>query len=335
MANVGKSSFVCLWIAISMIYGSENSLNAQTCCSGGVPLSGNMGFAGAGKGTLQIEISYDLNYLSRLLMGSELVEEESRVRMTQSLLLKAGYSLTDYLAVDALFSYVHQRRSIQFLENVNMAETHGVGDALLMAKLVLSRLKEQSFELQLGAGPKIPLGRSNMADDRGIAYNADMQPGSGSWDLFTWIYGAWQPGFRPAGLVSGRIAAKLNGTNNQYLGSGTYQFGHTLQVYLGYGDQILLGDVMLSPSFQLHYRHARNDRIMDVDLPNTGGQWLYAVPGISWHIRPGLMLHLLPEIPVYSSVNGIQLSPTFRIQAGFYIQFGGMKEMNNQNIYQL
>jgi hypothetical protein len=207
MASVGKSNVVYLWIAIGILYGCKNSLNAQTCCSGGVPLSGNMGFAGAGKGTLQMELSYDLNYLSRLLMG---------------------------------------------------------------------------------AGPKIPLGRSNVADDRGIAYNADMQPGSGSWDLFTWMYGAWQPGFRPAGLVSGRIAAKLNGTNNQYLGSGTYQFGHTLQVYLGYGDQILLGDVMLSPSFQLHYRHSRNDRIMDVDLPNTGGQWHPAFP----HIQdPGRILH--------------------------------------------
>jgi len=86
-----------------------------------------------------------------------------------------------------------------------------------------------------------------MKDERGIAHNADMQPGSGSWDLFTRVYGAWQPGSRPAGPL----------------------------------------------------------------------------------------LHLLPEIPVYSRVNGIQLSPTFRIQAGLYILLTGRQKMENQNNYQL
>ena len=34
---------------------------SQTCCSGGVPLSGNIGFKGAARGTLQMELSYDLS----------------------------------------------------------------------------------------------------------------------------------------------------------------------------------------------------------------------------------------------------------------------------------
>ncbi len=51
---------------------------SQTCCSGGVPLSGNIGFEGAGKGTLQMEVSYDLNYLATLKTGAEIFEGGTR-----------------------------------------------------------------------------------------------------------------------------------------------------------------------------------------------------------------------------------------------------------------
>jgi len=118
MSIVGKRNVIYLWIGITLFSCIQVPLKAQTCCSGGVPLSGNMGFMAAARGTLQMEMSYDVNYLNRLLMGSELVLEENRTRLTQSILLKAGYSQTDHLAVDALFSYVHQSRSIHFKESV-------------------------------------------------------------------------------------------------------------------------------------------------------------------------------------------------------------------------
>ena len=57
---------------------------SQTCCSGGVPLSGNIGFEGAAKGTLQMELSYDLNYLATLKTGSEIYEDGTRQRTTHS-----------------------------------------------------------------------------------------------------------------------------------------------------------------------------------------------------------------------------------------------------------
>lgn len=310
---------IILLTTFFFLNGRLEPVHSQTCCSGGVPLSGNIGFTGAGTGTLQMELSYDLNYLNLLKSGSERIVEDSRTRLTQSMLYKAGYSITDYLAVDALFSYVFQSRRIQFQETTSIAETNGAGDALLMLKLVLSGVVNEAMDLQIGAGPKIPLGKSDLTDERGITYNADMQPGSGSWDLLTWAYGAWQPKFRPSSLVSARIVTRLNGVNNKYLGAGSYRFGNSIQAYLGYGDQFILGKLLLSPSLQGKYRHVREDRIAGEELLNTGGQWLYLVPGLSWHIHPKLLLNLSPEIPIYSRVNGIQLSPTFRFQAGIYV----------------
>lgn len=91
---------------------------SQTCCSGGVPLSVNLGFEGAAKGTLQTEWSYHLNYLATLKNGNEIYEDESRQRIIHSFLLKLGYSVNNWFAIDALFSYVLQERKIFFNDQI-------------------------------------------------------------------------------------------------------------------------------------------------------------------------------------------------------------------------
>ena len=116
---------------------SAVSLQAQTCCSGGVPLSGNIGFEGADKGAFQLEVSYDLNYLATLKNGSDVYADESRRRITQSVLLKTGYSFNSWLAFDALFSYVGQSRSVTFQGETNHSNTSGIGDAVYITNLVI------------------------------------------------------------------------------------------------------------------------------------------------------------------------------------------------------
>jgi hypothetical protein len=307
---------------------------SQTCCSGGIPLSGNIGFAGADRGSFQMELSYDLNYLATLKIGSDAYAEENRKRITQSLLLKGGYSVNHWFAIDVLFSYVFQQRKITYLEETNLVNTHGLGDAVIMAKFIPLRISTSGYELQFGAGPKIPLGQSDLTDERGLTLNADMQPGSGSWDAITWAYFARQFKSRPTSVLSARIVGRFNGVNREYLGSQTYQFGNSVQAYLGIGDQVIIGNEIFSPSFSLRYRHAWTNKINGRVLDNTGGQWINVIPAISWHIRQNTILHLIPEIPLYSNVEGIQLTPTFRMQIGIYHTFGGKKE-NKYKIHQL
>lgn len=307
---------------------------SQTCCSGGIPLSGNIGFEGADRGSIQMELSYDLNYLATLKIGSDAYADETRKRITQSLLLKGGYSVNHWFAIDALFSYVFQQRMITFLEEPDLVNTHGLGDAVIMAKLIPLRIFTSGYELQFGAGPKIPLGKSDLTDERGLTLNADLQAGSGSWDAITWAYFARQIKSRPTSVLSARIVGRFNGVNREYFGSQTYQFGNSLQVYLGIGDQVIFGKKIISPSLSLRYRHARADKVNGRVLDNTGGQWINVIPAISWQFRQNSILHLIPEIPLYSNVEGIQLTPTFRIQLGIYHRFGGEKEKNSK-IYQL
>ncbi|MEN8230333.1 MAG: hypothetical protein ABFS38_19380 [Bacteroidota bacterium] len=311
-----------------------SSANSQTCCSGGVPLSGNIGFKGADRGAFQIELSYDLNYLITLKDGSDVYTNENRRRVTQSVLLKAGYSITKWMALDAMFSYVNQSRRITYMEAVNDVSTNGIGDAVLITKFILSRFSETGTEMQLGAGPKIPFGRSDMTNDRGITLNADLQPGSGSWDIITWGYFIRQTNFRPSTTISARIVGRMNGSNREYLGNQIYRFGNSIQLYLGMGDRFLAGGRILSTSLSVRFRKAQSDMINGILLDNTGGQWMSIIPSIGWSFGQNSLIQLIPEIPIVSRVEGIQLTPTFRIQAGIYHNFG-RKNKSESNTYQL
>jgi len=321
-----------LLLFVSVLILGISTTYTQTCCSGGVPLSGNIGFVGAGKGTLQMEVSYDLNYMATLKTGSEIFEDGTRQRTTQSLLIKSGYSITNWLAFDALFSYVFQERKITFNEEINQVRTSGVGDAVLMAKFILLNMAKTGSELQLGVGPKLPLGRSDLTNKQGITLNADLQPGSGSWDAITWGYFARQFVQRPTMVASVRIVGRFNGVNNEYLGSQTYKFGNSVQFYVGIGDQLVWGNQIFSPSLSLRYRYAGFDQISGHQLDNTGGQWVNILPALSWHLSPRSILHVIPEIPIYSRVGGTQLTPTFRLQIGFYHTFGRLGKFKSKII---
>lgn len=95
------------------------TLPAQTCCSGGVPLSSNLGLPPSDGNTIQFNLSYDLNTLSTLKAGAEELDDDSRRRQTHSVLFQMGYSLSDRFAVDVFFSWVLQTRQINQFGNTN------------------------------------------------------------------------------------------------------------------------------------------------------------------------------------------------------------------------
>ena len=277
---------------------------------------------------MQFDLSYDLNYLATLKNGVDVFEGENRQRITHSLLFKAGYAITDRIAVDGLFSYVNQRRAITYFEETNETSTNGVGDAVVLGKIILSRLSHSGTELQIGIGPKIPFGRTNLTDARGITLNADLQPGSGSWDLIGWGYFIRQLKGRPTATLSGRFVGRINGSNNAYLGSQTYQFGNSFQIIVGIGDQVTFGQEIISPSVSFRYRKTLPDKVNEHPLDNTGGEWISLIPAIGWYINPRTVINIIPEIPLYSNLEGVQLTPTFRMQLGVYYTLNFKQNVN-------
>lgn len=294
---------------------------SQTCCSGGIPLSTSIGLPTTNKGVLVIGLNYDYNYLNTLQSGKDILDDNARLRTTQSVLLNIGYSFTSDLSIEGLFTYVNQTRKITQFGKVNLDETFGVGDGVLLVKYNFNNLFKKSNTLRVGIGAKIPIGATDKRSNQDILLNADLQPGSGAWDAIFWSSYLQSFSFRPSALFTVSAVYRYTGTNNNYLNLTTYRFGEEIQAQINYTDQFFLLKTLINPGVSIKYRKANQDEIGGFLLDNTGGEWVFVVPSINVVISQRLTFLTKFELPVYSYVDGTQLTPTYRITAGLFYTF--------------
>jgi len=303
-------------VVFLVIVFSSNLMNSQTCCSGGIPLSNNIGLAILDKGTTQIGISYDYNNLNTLNNKTEKLDDNSRLRITHSVLANMSYSISDRFSIEGLFTWVNQRRKITQFGNENLEETSGIGDGLLLFKYGFPNLIGESTSLNVGIGTKIPFGSSTKKNIQGITLNADLQPGSNAWDIIYWLSISKSFNFRPSLNILSRFVHKRTGTNNSYFGDSTYKFGNEVQFFLGFSDQFLLLNTITTPSISFKYRSVTQDKVGGFNLENTGGNWVFIIPNLSININQNLVFSTKAELPIYSNVDGTQLTPTYRLTTG-------------------
>ena len=290
----------CLLISISVI--------AQTCCSGGVPLSSNIGFSSSGQGAIQLAFAFEQNNLKTLYSESDILEFNNRERLTKSFLARIGYGLSDRFSIEALIPYINQVRNItQNNGSLNNESTSGIGDVVLLAKLDLS--KSISWGINIGAGIKLPTGSTSQENSQGLLIVNDLQPGSGSLDVLGRISILHNLGVRPSMSVYSSAIWNLKGTDNEYLGSQLYRFGSELQIIAGISDQIIIGNQAIYPNLNLRYRNATRDQIDHNEINNTGGEWVFARAGIGADVYGNHRISLSLETPIYTNVDGTQLSP--------------------------
>lgn len=315
------SNLISLIIAVLLFSCSIGF--SQTCCSGGVPVSANIGLPPADGGTFHIGISYDLNILRTLKNESETLIDRTRERQTQSVLLELGYSVTDRFSIDLLTAYVTQRRNIQVNGFTDEDISNGIGDLVLLAKYQF--INSQSLSWSLGAGPKFPLGASDLRDANGLTLVADLQPGSGALDWLVWSQLSFPVKWRPTMNASMTFVRSFKGKNDAYLGVQTYQFGDETQFSVGLADQFLIGSQIVESSAILRYRKAKVDEIDAFVLPNTGGEWIFLSPSIGTNLSPKTKMSLSVDLPLMANVVGTQLSPSIRWNLGAYIQLSKSK----------
>ena len=300
---------------------------SQTCCSGGVPLSNNLGLPNLGKGTFQVALNYDYNNLNTLKAGNKVLDDSSRLRITHSILTNLNYSITDKFSLETQISWVNQRRKISQFNKVDLEETSGIGDAVILAKYAFSNLIGDNSVLNTGLGVKVPIGSTNNKSKIGILLNADLQPGSGAWDYIFWSSFAKNFNFRPSATFLVKLSYRLPGKNNSYLIDSSYQFGEEFQYYMGVSDVFYMLNTLINPSLLVKYRSANKDKINDFDLGNTGGKWLIIIPNISIKISQSLNFISSLELPIISNVTGTQLTPTYRITTGLLFIISHKKKL--------
>lgn len=290
---------------------------SQTCCSGGVPVSSNLGFQSSEERSIHLSISADLNFLKTLKTETSTLDDDQRLRTTQSYLLRGAYTMTDRLSIEGLFPIVRQTRRITSnAGSFDRESTFGVGDPVA---LLIYDVVKKSITFRIGAGPQIPLGGFEQTNNRGLRLLEDLQPGSGAWDLIVLASLEHSLKHRPASLVYINSIFSFTGVNNRARGGAqSYEFGNDIQIIAGYSDQILIFGNIFSPGFSLRYRQADRDLISGSTLPGTGGNFLFgrlnnAIPFPK--VNSSLNVNL--ELPLWSRVNDTQLSPTYSINVGW------------------
>jgi len=284
------------------------------------------------KGAWQINLSYDQNMLKTLKEGSDELNDNSRERITRSILVEVGYGFTERLAVDVFFSYVNQIRTIKQFGNTDYISTHGLGDMVLLFKYRISNPRDTRQNLLIGIGPKIPTGRTDFARDDGIILNADLQPGSGAWDAVMYGFYNRSFGFRPSMGFSVSLVYSLKGINPDYFNGQSYQFGNEILGQLAIVEKINLGIQIFDLGLTLRYRHQGEDLFNQRTLPNTGGHFLFLTPGASYFITSKLSLNFSADLPLYIKVEGTQLAPTYRFTFGVFMVINKKGKIKNLKI---
>lgn len=306
-------------IAIIMVSLLAGRIYSQACCSAGTPILGSLETSTARQNTLQLSLTYDYNTLQSVLEGSKKIDDDTRQRLTNSLLLETTYGIFDRFSVTGLITYINQQRIITSLIGENSISSSGFGDALLLFKYeVISQTIVDQMQLAFGAGPKIPTGSSDLTQN-GILLPADMQPGSGSWDLVLWGY--FSDGYMPQLPLNiyAVVSYKINSSNDRFNNSEAgYKFGNEFVSSIGAGFRT---DLIFDYSLAFRFRTTSVDQFDNEDVPNTGGVWLYAVPGLNAKISDNLTARISGQIPIYRYLEGTQLTTTYSIMASIFYNY--------------
>lgn len=292
-------------------------LFSQACCSAGTPILGSLETSTTQKNNLQLSFSYDFNSLQSVFEGSKKLNDNLRERTTHSSLFEFSYGFTDKFTLTALFTFANQRRRVtSSLGSQNLISSFGFGDGVILLKyeLISQTLLDQN-QLAVGLGPKIPLGQSDKTDN-GILLPADIQPGSGSWDIILWAF--YSHGFMPSMPLNLFFTSsyKINSENKRFANSESgYKFGNEFVSTIGAGYRT---DLFFDASLSFRFRTTTNDKFDNENVPNTGGYWLYVIPGLNLKIIEQLTLRLAAQVPLYRYLKGTQLTTTYSMSGSFF-----------------
>lgn len=318
MTDIHKILYTAVFATLMLISDGIflNSLSAQTCSCAGAPLLGAQSLGSIERGNLVVGFTTHFNNIDKLYAGSEELKNRSADRSTFTNLLEANVGITERLSLTGTFSYVSKQRKtgLQNPTTSQSLQTSGIGDALVMLKYnLLKQTLWKPYQLIIGGGAKIPLG-SFAETSKGIQLNADMQPGTGSWDYTGWMFLSYT--LRAQNITLFTVNALKHTTSaERFNENDNFEFGNELNSLIG-----LTGPLFnrLSYNLRMKYRTARSDLRNGVHLPSTGGEWLNFKPGIGYQLSDRFSLQVSGEIPLYRNVNGTQPSTTYVLSASLF-----------------
>jgi len=276
-------------ITILVVFTMISKIYSQ-CCSGGVPISGSLGLSSSDAKSWQFLLTYNYNVMNDLFEANHSLDDKSRERITHSTILEGNYGLTKRITLTGMLSFIRQERTVKTIVNqTDFTYTQGLGDGIFLFKYrLVSPEAKPNYSLSIGAGPKIPIGRTDFTNQNGLALSADMQPGSGAWDMMLWSnferYHIFRKNFNLAAVLTYRNTGK----NKDYFGMQDYRFGNEFTFNLQSSYRFFIRSLMLDGLITFRYRSQREDFVDGQEFPNSGGNFIYIIPGLNYNASTDL-----------------------------------------------
>ncbi|HUC55604.1 MAG TPA: hypothetical protein VMR90_16250 [Candidatus Cybelea sp.] len=198
----------------------------------------------------------------------------------------------------------------------------GLGDAMVLVKYRFYRQDSQRGTTQASVmfGPKIPIGRTDLADLQGRRLPASLQPGSGSTDFFVSANWTYTGLFRLRRLVADEdfhALLRSPGTEDTRLGSDLAS--RFWLSYRPYESSEGAREWFIGPV--ITWRHSQDDRFAAVTHSGSGGDQLLA--GITTYVgvRPGMHVWLGMDWDVAHSTDTVFMPVRRHVSFGITRQF--------------
>ena len=290
-----------------------NSIYAQTCCTGGAPLTGSLNLRALQPGSWGIGLTYDDNKIEDYLLDDELLSESTIKRYSRTIMAQVDYGITKNLTGTILVPYIWLGQSTQGFNGTEEGSTSGIGDILFMTQYGKVLLNQNS--IVISGGIKLPVGETQNTTESGRILPATLQPGTGSIDFLVSFQYQTSFKFRRSFQFIQTFNARINTVSKQFTFHDTYRFGHVFQAFSSFADQFVIAKILNTPSITFRYRYSGKDLIEGFPNQNTGGHWLSIAPGWAVNITQNILVGLNAEFPVYRNLNGLQITTTRKLIA--------------------
>lgn len=216
--------------------------------------------------------NYSMAYNEHSATAAEAQKEPHSEEWSYTTELWGRYNIKDRVQLFAFLPYVKNAKNEESLLEVN----HGIGDAVLMANVVLfntadSVAKKVKHHIMAGGGIKLPTGKFGELSNNGLLV-PNMQTGSGTTDflanaIYTIRYRNWG--------VQADAAYRYNLTNQKH----DYRFGNSTNAGLRTYYWHATNKAMWMPFAGLLFEHADKDVRRGRTREKTGGEGVYSSLG--------------------------------------------------------
>jgi hypothetical protein len=345
------------------------SAMVPTVASAHHPGIGGVGGAGAittiGAGTMEqgefamsAFIEYNrLKQLSAATLLSNIGNDVHGLQSVESRALAFAYGITNDFMVAVRLPWVRRTGILEGVQEDPLdpptindrGSTSGFGDVTVLGQYRFLNNLATGTQAAALFGFKAPTGKTSLVDPFGETFEAEFQPGSGSWDG---LFGAaFSQRLGPLWAFHANVLGVVTGTGTQDTNLGNRLLYNAALVYRVFGETANEphshdaraafahagphpGMVTKAPPAAADHIHVALDGMLELNGewhdkqrtagvvdPNSGGNTIFLSPGLRLTVE-NWSGYVSAGIPVVKEVNGVQPTASWRVIGGIAMSFG-------------